>query len=435
MSKTQKRKTFIVDTNVLLYDKTSIHSFPGAKVVLPLTVLDELDRFKDKPGLLGESARYVNRFLDEVRKSGSLTEGVFIEDIDQIIKVEFNNVELLPADLNHTTGDNKILGVALQLARNEDITVITKDINFRVKCDVLKIPSEDYYKDHISNLDNMDDLYSGQDEVSVGKDQIDDFFADEKIPAPEIEGSEYHENQFFVLKSNSCKASALAKYQKGDLVAVKPTINDMVKVKPRNKEQKFALELLTNDKIQLVTITGIAGSGKTFLTLMSALSGIYSERYNRIVITRSMQPVGKEIGFLPGTLDEKMSPWMSPIVDNFRCNFKDITYFEMMCQKRQIEVAPLTYMRGRTFNDAFIIVDEAQNATIHELKTIITRVGDNSKVVLLGDVEQIDTPYIDKLSNGLSIVTEKFKESEITGHIRLEKGERSPLATLASKVL
>ena len=159
MSKTQKRKTFIVDTNVLLYDKASIHSFPGAKIVLPLTVLDELDRFKDKPGLLGESARYVNRFLDEVRKSGSLTDGVYLEDIDQVIKVEFNNVELLPADLNHTSGDNKILGVALALAQKEDVTVITKDINFRVKCDVLKIPSEDYYKDHISNLEGLDDLY------------------------------------------------------------------------------------------------------------------------------------------------------------------------------------------------------------------------------------------------------------------------------------
>lgn len=435
MSKTQKRKTFIVDTNVLLYDKTSIHSFPGAKIVLPLTVLDELDRFKDKPGLLGESARYVNRFLDEVRKNGSLTDGVYLEDIDQIIKVEFNNVELLPADLNHTSGDNKILGVALSLAQKEEVTIITKDINFRVKCDVLKIPSEDYYKDHISDLEDLDDLYSGKGEIFLDKNQIDEFFLNESIEAPEIEGQAFHENQFFVLKSRSSNSSALAKFANGSLVSVKPNVNDMVKVKPRNKEQKFALELLTNDKIQLVTITGIAGSGKTFLTLMSALSGIYSEKYDRIVITRSMQPVGKEIGFLPGTLDEKMSPWMSPIVDNFRCNFKDITYFEMMCQKRQIEVAPLTYMRGRTFNDSFIIVDEAQNATIHELKTIITRVGENSKVVLLGDVEQIDTPYIDKLSNGLSIVTEKFKDSEITGHIRLEKGERSPLATLASKVL
>jgi PhoH-like ATPase len=219
------------------------------------------------------------------------------------------------------------------------------------------------------------------------------------------------------------------------IIHVDIRINDMVRVSPRNKEQKFALNLLTDSDIQLVSLTGIAGSGKTYLTLMAALSGIYNDKYSRIIITRSMQPVGKEIGFLPGSLEEKMAPWMSPIVDNFRCNFKDITYFEIMCEKRQIEVAPLTYMRGRTFNDSFIIVDEAQNATIHELKTIITRVGDNSKVVLLGDVEQIDTPYIDTLSNGLTVVAEKFKNSKFTGHVTLTRGERSPLATLASKIL
>ena len=430
------RKTFILDTNVLLYDMTSIHSFPGTDVVIPLVVLDELDRFKDKPGLLGESARYVNRFLDEARHKGSLTDGVYLEDLDQKIKVEFDTVEHVPHDLNHDFGDNKILGVALSLKKKGvKATVVTKDINFRVKCDVFKIPSEDYYKDHISNLDSGQDLYSGSETITVDKDIIDKFFAEESIDLDDLTGFDLMPNQYVILKSSSTKGSALGRVSHGRVVPVNPQINDMLKVNPRNKEQKFALDLLTDDKIQLVTITGIAGSGKTFLTLMSALSGIYSEKYDRIVITRSMQPVGKEIGFLPGTLDEKMSPWMSPIVDNFRCNFKDITYFEMMCQKRQIEVAPLTYMRGRTFNDAFIIVDEAQNATIHELKTIITRVGENSKVILLGDIEQIDTPYIDKLSNGLSIVTEKFKESEITGHIRLEKGERSALATLASKVL
>ena len=415
---------------------TSIHSFPGTDVVIPLVVLDELDRFKDKPGLLGESARYVNRFLDEARHKGSLTDGVYLEDLDQKIKVEFDTVEHVPHDLNHDFGDNKILGVALSLKKKGvKATVVTKDINFRVKCDVFKIPSEDYYKDHISNLDSGQDLYSGSETITVDKDIIDKFFAEESIDLDDLTGFDLMPNQYVILKSSSTKGSALGRVSHGRVVPVNPQINDMLKVNPRNKEQKFALDLLTDDKIQLVTITGIAGSGKTFLTLMSALSGIYSEKYDRIVITRSMQPVGKEIGFLPGTLDEKMSPWMSPIVDNFRCNFKDITYFEMMCQKRQIEVAPLTYMRGRTFNDAFIIVDEAQNATIHELKTIITRVGENSKVILLGDIEQIDTPYIDKLSNGLSIVTEKFKESEITGHIRLEKGERSALATLASKVL
>ena len=169
-------------------------------------------------------------------------------------------------------------------------------------------------------------------------------------------------------------------YKDGNIKKISPKLNSLIKVNPRNKEQKFALELLTDPDIQLVTLTGIAGSGKTFLTLMAALSGIQDNNYSRIVITRSMQPVGREIGFLPGDIKEKMDPWMSPIVDNFRCNFKDTTYFEMMCGKNQIEIAPLTFMRGRTFNDSFIIVDEAQNATIHELKTIITRVGEGTKV-------------------------------------------------------
>ena len=343
----------------------------------------------------------------------------------------FNNV---PYGLNPDDADNKMISLALCLQKNEDqpITLITKDINFRVKCDVLKIPSEDYYKDHIKTEGEYE-FFTGVNTFEIDKSLIDDFYNGDLFTKDVADA--LCPNQFVVLKSNECNASAIAAVRDDKLVEINPQLNNMMKVTPRNKEQKFALDLLTNDKIKLVSITGIAGSGKTFLTLMSALSGIYNEQYSRIVITRSMQPVGKDIGFLPGSLEEKMSPWMSPIADNFRCNFKDLTYFEMMCQKRQIEVAPLTFMRGRTFNDAFIIVDEAQNATIHELKTIITRVGDNSKVVLLGDVEQIDTPYIDKLSNGLAIVAEKFKESAITGHIKLEKGERSQLATLASKVL
>lgn len=425
------RKTFILDTSVLLYDMRSIHSFPQNDVVIPLVVLDELDRFKDKPGLLGESARYVNRFLDDLRKTGSLTEGVHLEHSDQTIRVEFTNTDRLPADLNSQLGDNKILGVGLKLQTlDTPVIIVTKDINFRVKCDALKIQAEDYYKDHIAG--DTSQLYTGISEFEIDAKDIAEFYDDKHIDISTLE-KQLHPNEFVVLKSGSTSALGVVKDDK--IVHVDVRINDMVRVNPRNKEQKFALNLLTDPDIQLVSLTGIAGSGKTYLTLMAALSGIYSEKYSRIIITRSMQPVGKEIGFLPGSLEEKMAPWMSPIVDNFRCNFKDITYFEIMCEKRQIEVAPLTYMRGRTFNDAFIIVDEAQNASIHELKTIITRVGDNSKVILLGDVEQIDTPYIDTLSNGLTVVAEKFKNSKITGHVTLTRGERSPLATLASKIL
>jgi len=224
-------------------------------------------------------------------------------------------------------------------------------------------------------------------------------------------------------------------HRSGNIVPLINNLSKTIGISPRNKEQKFAIDALTRDDVKLVSMTGLAGSGKTFLTLMAGMSGLQEKKYDRIVITRSLQTVGKEIGFLPGDIDDKMSPWLSPILDNFRVAFKDSTYFEMMRQKGQIEVSPLAFIRGRTFNNTYLIVDEAQNSTIHELKTIITRIGEGSKIVLLGDTDQIDTPYLDSLSNGLTVVVEKFKKYDITAHITLLKGERSELATLASQVL
>ena len=208
-------------------------------------------------------------------------------------------------------------------------------------------------------------------------------------------------------------------------------------IKPKNREQTYALNLLLDDDVSLVSITGIAGSGKTFLTLMAGLDGINQGKYKRIVITRNIQPVGRDIGFLPGDAEDKMLPWIAPIMDNFRQGVKDkdLTYFHAMKNSGQIEIAPLAFMRGRTFSDTFLIIDESQNCTIHELKTVITRIGENSKIVLLGDTDQVDTPYIDSLSNGLTIVSEKFKHEKIAGHIQLQKGERSNLSFIASKIL
>ena len=205
----------------------------------------------------------------------------------------------------------------------------------------------------------------------------------------------------------------------------------------KNREQLYALNALLDPNISLVTITGLAGSGKTFITLMTAIAGLNEGKYDRIVITRNVQPVGKDIGFLPGDLKEKMLPWMSPIMDNFRHAFKDkdLSYFEMLLDKGTIEIAPLSYMRGRTFSNTFLIFDEAQNSTIHEIKTVITRIGENSKIVMLGDTDQIDTPYIDSLSNGLTIVAEKFKNEHVAAHIKLKKGERSYLSAIAAKII
>ena len=430
----KKRKVFILDTSVLLYDKESIHSFPGNDIIIPLVVLDELDRFKEKSGIIGESARYVNRFLDNLRSLGSLHKGVKIEN-DQSIRVEINHSKTVPSSLDSSAVDNRIIGVADSLSGELDqkVIVVTKDINFRVKCDALNIQSEDYYKDRIVSSENQ--IYSGQSDIVVPNEVIDKFFDESEIDTSYLNCDSLSPNQFIVGKSNAGSSSMMGRVCNDKLVPVINESKDTMKVTPRNKEQKFALDLLVNPDIPLVTMIGIAGSGKTFLTLMCALSGLQNKKYERIIITRSMQAVGKEIGFLPGSIKEKMDPWISPVMDNFRYAFKDMTYFEMMREKGQIEVAPLSFIRGRTFNNSFLIVDESQNSTIHELKTIITRVGENSKIVLLGDIEQIDTPYIDSLSNGLTIIIEKFKHVDCAGHITLLKGERSKLATLASKII
>jgi PhoH-like ATPase len=429
----EKRKSFILDTSVLLYDKESIHSFPGSDVIIPLGVLDEVDRFKEKSGLIGEYARYVNRYLDSLRSLGNLHEGIEVEN-NQTVRVEINHCNNIPAGLDKNSADNRIIAVAHSLSKaiKEKIVVVTKDINFRVKCDALGISAEDYYKDHI--IESRSKIYTGFEEITVQDTIVDKFYSEKKIQCTDI-GEELFPNQFVIAKGAS-GSSFLARCN-SDMTLTNVTYNlwNGLDISPRNKEQKFALDLLTRSDIPLVTMTGIAGSGKTFLTLMAALSGVNTKQYERIVITRSMQTVGRDIGYLPGTINDKMDPWISPIVDNFRLAMKDAGYFESMRDRGLIETAPLSFIRGRTFNNCFVIVDESQNSTIHELKTIITRIGEGSKIVLLGDIEQIDTPYIDSLSNGLTIVTEKFKNTPLAGHVTLIKGERSKIASLASTII
>ena len=427
------RRTFVLDTSVLLYDKEAIHSFVKSDVVIPLIVLDELDRFKDKPGMLGENARYVNRFLDSLREKGKIFDGILLEN-GQCLRVEKNYKNFVPAPLDEEFGDNQIIGTSLYLKEKEknEIVIVTKDINFRVKCDALNLKSEDYYKDRISI--DRDEVYTGQYEIEIKDKRLFDKFFSDGMPIDVSDlDIELFPNQYIIGRHGTSSMLGVIRDEK--IEPLVKNIDPMIKVSARNKEQKFALDLLTRNDIPLVTLSGIAGSGKTFLTLMAALSGLNDGSYERIVFTRSIQPVGKEIGFLPGDINDKMNPWISPIVDNFRHAFSDVTYFEVMRDKGKIEIAPLAFIRGRTFSNSIIIVDEAQNATIHELKTLITRAGENSKIVLLGDIEQIDTPYIDTLSSGLTIVIEKFKKSNIAGHITLKKGERSKLATLASKII
>lgn len=443
------RKIFVIDTSVLLYDKHSIHTFKGNDIALPLVVLDELDRHKERKGLVGENARYINRYLDGLRTKGSLSKGVYIEEHDINIRVlSTKDIDLeqeaktLPLDFDNSQGDNKIILMAhalTSLYKDRTVVMVTKDINFRVKCDAVNVLAEDYYKDKVEPSTIQNDVR----EVFVPDDVINMLHSKKRVSFYDIDVplDSFFPCEPLVFKGEINKnASSLVIAHKGHLqLATNSKMNDMVNVKPKNKEQTFAIDMLLDDAIKLVTLTGIAGSGKTFLALMAGLSGFYDGKFSRIVITRPIQAVGKDLGFLPGDLNDKMAPWIQPIVDNFRDGSNDSehgsAYFETMRSKNEIEIAPLPYIRGRTFNNAFIIVDEAQNATIHELKTVITRVGQNSKIVLLGDVEQIDTPYLDELSNGLSITIDRFRGEEIAGHIRLPKGERSELATLASKIL
>ena len=432
------RKILVVDTSVLLHDMKSIHSFPGNDVILPLVVLEELDRFKERQDLLGSSARYVNRYLDQLRQQGGrLHDGVEVPG-DQTIRVENEMSPMgsqMPSGLDVSKGDNQLIIVALGLKQKHPgvpVKVVTKDINLRVKCDALGLIAEDYYRDHIRSVKEGRQMYSGQETIELSDRDVDSFYARKELEVAEWM-PELFPNQFvYAVSDLDPKKSFLAIHKNGKLLPLNYKCNS---INARSKEQKFALHALLDPDIPLVSLSGLAGSGKTFLTLGAGMHGFGEKTYKRIIITRSIEPVGKDLGFLPGDINDKMAPWLAPIVDNFRQAYGESTFFEMMRARGDIDVAPLSFIRGRTFADAFIIVDEAQNTTIHELKTIITRTGKNSKIVLLGDTDQIDTPYIDSYSNGLTISVEKLKSSHLTSHITLERGERSELATLAGQML
>ena len=437
----ENRKIFVLDTSVLLYDKDCLTKFEGNDIFIPLIVLEELDKFKDKAGILGESARKINRELDEFRNIGNLNSGVFIEEDDIFIKVWVESLTDSKILSLGKTNDNIIVSTLEDITKkyeDREVILITKDINLRVKCDALMLNANDYFADYENlNTDyeraDIEEIYLFDKDISEmhksGKSQIDS----EDIP--EIRA----ENQFLIAKSASNNSSSLCFYRGGHVILLdsKESIKKNTTVEPKNKEQHFALQMILDERVPLVTITGLPGSGKTYLSLMTALHLVTSNDtpYKRIIFTRPIQAVGKDLGFLPGDINDKMAPWLNPIVDNFRNAFGDLSYFEMLKDRGVFDVAPLAFMRGRSFNDSYIIVDEAQNATIHELKTIITRVGQNSKIILLGDTDQIDAPYLDTKSNGLTQVIEKMKNSLFTTHINLPKGYRSDLSSEAAKLL
>tara|TARA_Y100001973_G_scaffold106541_1_gene185155 strand:+ start:3474 stop:4784 length:1311 start_codon:yes stop_codon:yes gene_type:complete len=434
------KKTYVLDTNVYLTNASSINSFGNNDIVVPLKILDEIDKHKKRQDPVGSQAREIIRKLDYFRTKGNLAKGVRMGKGMGVIKVRSYNPLVLPDDLDLEDSDNQILATALSeqdaSPPSRKVVVVSRDINMRVKCDALGLHSEDYYAEQV--LESSAGLYSGRAEILVDEQVIDSFYNGEEVFLDE---EDLYPNQFVMLISNSNdKKTALARY-KNDLLPLQKIIKSSKTtwgLHPRNKEQQFALDLLTDESVPVVSLVGKAGSGKTLLALAAGLEQSISNdgRYKKIVVTKPVEPVGKDIGFLPGSMEEKMMPWLAPIQDNLQYLMGDDKMtLEMYVDNGKIEVEAMTFIRGRSICNAFIVIDEVQNMTQHEIKTVLTRVGEGTKIVLTGDIEQIDNMYIDETNNGLSYVVERLKSEKVTGHITLLKGERSQVATIAATKL
>ena len=440
------KKNYIIDTSVFLTDADALFAFENNDVFIPLKVLEEIDKHKKRQDSVGFHARKIIKHLDGLREKGSLIKGIRPEKGKGIIKVCDPNWQptMLPPSLDHRIPDHIILSSALRVQADWEkrkTVVVSRDINMRVIANSLGLESEDY--ETLQAVEDADKLYDGFSEVLVDDQLIDLFYADEEITLDEEQTMNLFPNQFLMLKSSANpKKTALGRL-KGrykPLAKIAQNIGNISwGIKPRNKEQSFAFDLLFDDDVPLVTLIGKAGSGKTLMAIAAGMEqclGMGEKKYRRIIISRPVQPLGKDIGFLPGTLEEKMLPWLKPIQDNLQMVVgHDRTILKSFMEKGQIEVEALTYIRGRSISNAFVIIDEAQNLTAHEVKTIITRIGDNTKIVLTGDVEQIDNIYTNETSNGLAFAVEKFKTYDLSGHITFKRGERSKLATLAAKIL
>jgi len=449
------KKVFILDTNVLLNNPNAIHSFENCEIIIPLLVLKELDKHKNRPDETGKNARTVNRILDGYRNGSSLLQGIKLpNNIKLCVKTGTpKGTELLPQELKSCNSvDTLLLALILELQaqnKRKEYILVTRDINLRIQCDALGIIAENYRITGSKVADT--DLYGGVSRILVSQQQIDQFYKNGYLSSDICaEDLELYSNQFLVMKSDEQSASAIAKYDADKQILEKlPDIQNTFGIVARNKEQNFALNLLLDKDISLVTLTGPAGTGKTLLALATGCKQtVDSHQYEKLIIIKPIQPVGKDIGFLPGTLEEKLEPWISPIKDNLNYLFKtpgtkpssrknksNNHYLSLLLEKNKIEIEAIAYIRGRSIPNAYIIIDEAQNLSLHELKTIITRVGEGTKIVLTGDLGQIDHPQLDLFTNGLTHAVEQFKYYNLAGHVTLIKGERSQLATLASKIL
>lgn len=447
------KRTYLLDTNVLLHDPNALMVFHEHDLVLPITVIEEIDKFKRELTELGRNARMISRQLDAMREAGSIATGVPLPGGGSL-RVELGQSgdvgDLFAGAAN--TNDNIILRTALRLHReskNGTVIFVSRDVNMRLKADALGMLAEDYEHAHV----DMDEAYTGVIEREVDADTVSEVYSRGWM-AEEGEGLSPH--QFVILKNAmNPSQTAMARFdaRQKRLVLVGRFKEGVWGIFARNREQLFALDLLLDDNVPLVTLDGMAGTGKTLLAIACGLQRVADDKhYRRLVVARPIFPLGKDIGFLPGTLDEKLNPWMKPIFDNLDLllggeDAKELpaagggrqkahapTYQALLDQKI-VEVEPLTYIRGRSLPRQYLVIDEAQNLTPHEVKTVITRAGEGTKIILTGDRYQIDNPYVDATSNGLSYVVERFRTSPMAGHVTLRKGERSPLAETAAVLL
>lgn len=429
------KKNFILDTNVLLHDATSIHRFQDNHVIIPLKVIEEIDHFKKDQSELGRNARQVSRMLDQLRAQGKLNRGVPLPH-GGTLRIAFPGQSYK----NGLSADEQILELAMQLSKSEPLPciVVSKDINLRLKADALGLDAEDYESDRV----DISELYTGHSEWTVPPDLLETFRKEGKAPPPE--GAALSPNEYVMLRSQADENHTILARYDGDsrlLVPLIPSPDEIKPVQPRNREQHYAIDALLNDSIKLVTIIGKAGTGKTLLAIAAAVfKTLHEKRYRRMLVCRPTIPMGKDIGFLPGTLEEKLNPWMQPIYDAFDFLSTGGRIFKrgkegLGSEDDRIGIEPLTYIRGRSIPNQYIVVDEAQNLTPLEAKTVLTRVGPGTKIVLTGDIYQIDNPFLDSMSNGLTSIVEKFRPYAISGHIVLSRGVRSEVAELAANLL
>lgn len=435
----RSQRRIVIDTNVILFDALAITKFAKADIIVPFSVIEEIDRFKRDLGENGRNARQFSRFIDVLRDKGSLANGVQLDNSESFLYVVSDGeFEETPPGLDAGKADNRILATAWTLQKKHEgsVELVSKDINLRIKADVFGIEAKDYEPDNT----NIEELYAGLKEITVEASMIDSFYKNKML---RYDKEKILSNQYVILKDvGNENHSAVGRFstQEQAIVPLISPSESIWGIHPRNVEQSFALDCLLNDDILFVSLVGKAGTGKTLLAIAAGLYKTLDEgRFQRLLVSRPIFPMGRDIGYLPGDVEQKLNPWMQPIFDNIEflmgSDKKAAGRAQELINQGMINIEPLTYIRGRSIPNQFLIVDESQNLTPHEIKTIVTRAGQGTKVVLTGDCYQIDNPYVDSANSGLTYSVERFKGHPIAAHVTLSKGERSELAELAANIL